>query len=70
MKKIWINKPKSFKEAEDFNRKYYAQMTPEERLSIMQELREIYPKFSRKNQKRSNTHEIRRRLQRIVKIIQ
>ncbi len=70
MKKIWVNKANNFKEAEEFDRKYYAQMTPEERLSIVQELREIYLKFPKKNQKGPNKHASRKRLQRVVKIIQ
>ena len=60
MKRIWINKAKSFKEAEEFDRKYYAQMTPEERLRIVQELREMYFKFARVRS---------RKLQRVIKII-
>ena len=61
MKRIWINKANSFKEAEEFDRNYYAQMTPEERLSIVQELREMYFKFAKVRS---------RRLQRVIKIIE
>ncbi len=70
MKKIWINKAKNFKEAEDFDRKYYAQMTPEERLSIVQELREIYLKFPKRNQKGANKYASGKRLRRVIKVIQ
>ena len=62
MKKIWINKVNSFKEAEEFDRKYYARMTPEERLSIVQELREIHFKFLNPDSKP--------RLQRVIKVVQ
>ncbi len=65
MKKIWINKARSFKEMEEFDREYYFRMSPEQRLDIIQQLREMY----RKNQKR-NRRENRTRLRRIVKVIQ
>jgi len=45
MKKLWIKKFKSFSEAEAFDRKYYAQMSPEEKWDTMQLLRELYYKF-------------------------
>ena len=60
MKRIWINIAHSFKEAEEFDRNYYAQMTPEERLSIVQELREMHFKFAKVRL---------RRLRRVIKII-
>ena len=66
MKRIWVNKAKSFKEAEEFDRKYYNQMTPEERLSIVQELREMYLKFSRKG---ASKYASRKRLRRVIKVI-
>ena len=69
-KRIWVNVARNFKEAEEFDKKYYAEMTPEERLSIVQELREMYPKFSKRGRKGQLNHENRRRLQRVVKIIQ
>lgn len=69
MKKIWVNKAKSFEDAEIFDRTYYAQMTPEERLSIVQELREIYFKFPKQSHKGLRKHESRKRFRRVVKII-
>ena len=45
MKKIWMHKARSFKEAEEFDRNYYLRMGPEERLETVQLLREIYFKF-------------------------
>ena len=69
MKKIWVNKANSFKEAEEFDRKYYAQMTPEERLNIVQELREIYFNFSKNRPKGLQKNARRERLRRVIKII-
>ncbi len=65
MKKIWINKAKTFKEAQDFDRNYYYKMSSSERLEIMQFLRNIYSKFEE-----NINNESRKRLRRVVKIIQ
>ena len=60
--KIWVNIAKSFKEAEEFDDKYYMAMTPEERLSMVQICREeYYAKIK---------HEDRKRFRRVVRIIQ
>lgn len=67
MKKIWVHKAKSFKEAEEFDRNYYLQMSPQERLDIMQQLRRIYYKFP-KGGKAGYGH--RARLQRVVRIVE
>jgi len=64
MKKIWINRSGSFKEAEKFEARYYQSLTPKERLEIMQELREAYRKL-----KGNERHERRAGLRRTVKII-
>ena len=69
MKKIWVHKSKNFKEAEEFDREYYRQMTPEERLSIVQELREMYFKFT-KAKGNKYIYASGKRLQRVIKIIQ
>lgn len=61
MKKIWVNKANSFKEAEEFDNNYYLSMSASERLEIMQELRDIYYKIK---------NESRKRLSRFIKIIQ
>jgi hypothetical protein len=61
MKKIWINKANSFKKAQEFDLNYYLKMKPEDRLSIIQFLREEY--FRMKN-------EDRKRLRRVIKVIQ
>ena len=64
MKKIWVNKARSFKDAEKFDSNYYAAMSRTERLETMQFLRETYHKI--KNLK----NESRKRLRRVVKVIQ
>ena len=65
MKKIWIRRVDSFKKAEDFEKKYYSAMSPSERLSVVQLLREMYFKIKGKP-----IHESRKRLRRSIKIIQ
>jgi hypothetical protein len=65
MKKIWINKARSCKEAEEFDRNYYFNMTKKERLEIMQFLRDTYMKI-----KRGLRNEGRKGLRRVIKIIQ
>jgi len=70
MKKIWIHKSKSFEEAEEFDREYYRRMSTTERLNIMQELREMYFKFTRHNKKGLSTHARGKGLRRVIKIIQ
>ena len=42
MKRIWINKAGSFKEAQDFDTAYYLSLSIEERLEGVQILREEY----------------------------
>jgi len=46
MKRIWINKAGSFKEAQDFDTSYYLGLSSEERLESVQILREEYFKSS------------------------
>ncbi len=64
MKRIWVNKTNSFKDAENFDLEYYLSMTPLERLDIMQRLREDYFRIN-KGLKR----ESRKGLRRSIKII-
>lgn len=64
MKKIWINKVHSFEEAEKFDENYYFTMSGTKRLETVQFLRDIFYKL-----KGDLTHESRKRLRRIVKII-
>ena len=42
MQKIWVNKADSFSDAEQFERSYYSEMLPSERLDTIQWLREEY----------------------------
>lgn len=63
MKKIWINKASSFKEAAEFDSAYYAKMSKVERISTMQFLREVYDKL------KVSRNENRKRLRRVIKII-
>ena len=63
-KKIWVNKAKSFKEAEEFDRKYYMAMSKKERLDTMQLLREMY--YTIRGVKNAGG----RRLRKVIKVIQ
>lgn len=65
MKKIWVNRAKSFKDAEKFEDEYYSKMTEIERLETVQFLRELYSKL-----KKTKKNEGRKGLRRFIKIIQ
>ncbi len=65
MRKIWINKAKSFKAAEEFDLNYYLSMDVSGRLETMQLLRELYFKI-----KKGAKFESRKGLRRILKVIQ
>lgn len=65
MKKWWIRKSNSFKEAEEFDDEYYRQRTPEERLEDIQFCREMYFRL-----KGININESRKRLRRVLRVIQ
>ena len=62
MKKFWIKKFSSFKEAEEFDRKYYEQMSPKEKWDTMQFLREVYYNF------KGSKYEKGKGLRRVLKI--
>lgn len=62
MKKIWVNIAHSFKEAEKFDKNYYAQMPPEEKWDTMQFIRETYQKLM------GDKHENGKRLRRVLRI--
>ena len=64
MKKIWIHKAHSFKEAEQFEDRYYIRESPSERLSDIQLCRELY--FQLKGLKNAR----RKGLRRVVRVIQ
>jgi deoxyribodipyrimidine photolyase-like uncharacterized protein len=63
MKKVWINKARSFEEAAKFNSVYYAMMSKAERIGTMQFLREIYHKL------KVSRNENGKRLRRVIKVI-
>lgn len=65
MKRIWVKKFNSFKSATKSDEEYYLNMTSEQRLEIVQFLRENYSKLS-KGKKDEN----RKGLRRFIKIIQ
>jgi hypothetical protein len=44
MKKIWVNRAKSFEEAQDFDNAYYLRLSSAERVENVQFLREEYIK--------------------------
>lgn len=63
MKKFWIKKANSFKEAERLDDEYYCLRTPEQRLSDIQLCRDIYFKL-----KGVDIYEIRKGLRRFFKV--
>ena len=65
MRKIWINRAKNYKEASEFDSEYYSNMSANERLEIVQYLRNIYKNFETGGLHGKN----RKRLQRTIKII-
>ena len=65
MKKIWVNKAHSFKEAEELDRQYYLRMSGKEKIETVQLLREIYCKINKEAKNAS-----RKGLRRIIRIIQ
>ena len=64
MKKVWLNKTGSFQKAEEFDDQYNLSLSPEERLSAVQFLREEYFKIN-KDLKNEN----RKGLRRVLKIV-
>lgn len=66
MKKFWVRNFNSFEEAEESDIQYYRAMSKKERLETMQFLREVYYKFKVPFKK----YESRKRLRRVVRIVQ
>lgn len=66
MKRVWVKKSDSFKSAERFNIDYYLSMSAEERLETVQFLREIAFKIKKGSEYGKN----RKRLRRVIKIVQ
>lgn len=64
MKKVWLNKTGSFQKAKEFDDQYNLSLSPEERLSAVQFLREEYFKIN-KDLKNEN----RKGLRRVLKIV-
>ena len=62
---IWLHKSSSFKDAEEFEKAYYAKMSAAERLDAMQFLREEYFHLNKELK-----NESRKGLRRFIKIIQ
>jgi len=70
-RKIWENLAYSFKEAEDFDRKYYLSLSPEERLSDVQFCRELYYKLPKaKDNPYKYKNADTKRLRKVIRIIQ
>ena len=65
MKKIWVNKAKSFDEANDFDNEYYLRLSSAERVESVQILREEY--FKSHGLKLSKNGKRLRRVFRIIK---
>lgn len=63
MKKIWVKKLNSFKEANKFDQDYYLKMSTKERLETIQFLREEFFKIKGKDASRKG-------LRRIFKVVQ
>jgi len=66
MKKIWIYKTSSFRNAEEHDKDYYLTMSKRKRLEIVQFLREVYYKMKQNFKNNAN----RKGLRRIIKVIQ
>ncbi|MFH1683311.1 MAG: hypothetical protein ABIA67_00365 [Candidatus Margulisiibacteriota bacterium] len=64
MPKIWVKKFDSFKKADEAELEYYLKMSPEEKLSVVQMLRENYHKLTG-----AKKHVGSDRLRRTIKII-
>ena len=64
MKKIWVHKAASFKEAAVFDRRYYLKMSAQERLENMEFLRSIYTKL-----KKGIRYGSAARLRRVIRVI-
>jgi hypothetical protein len=65
LKKIWVHRAHSFKEAEEFDDNYYLSMSGKERLETMQLFREVFYKM-----KGNARNESGKGLRRVVKVIQ
>jgi hypothetical protein len=64
MKKIWVNRAKSFEEAQEFDNAYYLRLSRTERVESVQYLREEYFKSHG-----LNLREDGKRLRRVFRVI-
>jgi len=64
MKNVWIHKAGSFKEAEEFDAKYYCSMSGAKRLDMVQALRDLYFKT-----RGISKDECKKRLRRVIRVI-
>ena len=64
MKKIWVNRARSFEEARDFDNAYYLSLSSTERVESVQILREQYFKSHGLNYREDG-----KRLRRVFRII-
>ena len=64
MKKIWVNRARSFEEAQDFDNEYYLRLSRMERVESVQYLREEYFKSHG-----LNLREDGKRLRRVFRVI-
>ena len=65
MQKIWMRKATSFSKAQEQDIDYYLNMSAQERIEIVQFLREQYPKFAK-----VDLSESRKGLRRTVRVVQ
>ncbi len=65
MKRMWIHKAHSFKDADEFERAYYLNMSAAERVGTVQLLREICFKV-----REGSRRESRKGLRRVIRVIQ
>ena len=63
MKQPWVRKASSFHEAEELDWQDYLAMTPAERLSLLQQLREAYDKLGDRHARRAG-------LRRVARVVQ
>lgn len=65
-RKVWVHKTNSWKEANEFETRYYSAMSRQERLDTMQLLREMAQRFGKG---RPHGHH-RKGLRRVVTVLQ
>jgi len=66
MKRIWVHKATSFRDAEEFDRHYYRAMSAKERVETVQYLRELYLRLPSRHRKHAPNGKGLRRVLTIV----